>query len=256
MNRRAGRQRRLGLAGGLLLAAVTANGAVAGSTQASWQAWMGKDTHRPPAMAFPYHGCFEAAAARHDLPVTLLLAVARGESNFDPRAVSRANAHGLMQILWPSTARELGFETIAELQQPCRNVDAGARYLRGLMDRYGNDVHLALAAYNYGPGRIPVSGGRIPEGAEWYSGYIRRHLDFVLNGSGQWSTQARQSIALFRTPWRAEALVAALSRRAPDVRLDWFREAPGAFRVVLVAGGGAELAAARSRLNELGWEFR
>ncbi len=247
---------RAGVAAWLLLAALTVQAAVPSSAQSSWRAWMAADAGRPPAMAFPYQGCFEAAAARHDLPVTLLLAVARGESNFDPRAVSRANAHGLMQILWPATARELGFESIAELRQPCRNVDAGARYLRGLMDRYGGNVHLALAAYNYGPGRIPVDGGQIPAGAEWYSGYIRRHLDFVLNGSGQWSTQARQSVALFRTPWRAEALVAALSRRAPDVRLDWFREAPGAFRVVLVAGGGAELAAARSRLNELGWEFR
>lgn len=255
MNRRAGGQWRLGLASGLLLAAFAASGAVAGSAQASWQAWMARDTARPPAMAFPYQGCFEAAAARHDLPVTLLLAVARGESNFDPRAVSRANAHGLMQILWPSTARELGFESIAELQQPCRNVDAGAKYLRGLMDRYGENVHLALAAYNYGPGRIPVSGGRIPQGAEWYSGYIRRHLDFVLNGRGDWSGQARQTVAVFRKPWRAEALVAALTSRAPDVRLDWFREAPGTFRVVLVADGGSELAAARARLGRLGWEF-
>jgi hypothetical protein len=255
MNARMRRAWAKGLAGGLVLAAAAAS-AAAGSTQASWRDWMAEETGRPPAMAFPYQGCFEAAAARHDLPVTLLLAVARGESNFDPRAVSRANAHGLMQILWPSTARELGFETIAELQQPCPNVDAGARYLRGLMDRYGEDVHLALAAYNYGPGRIPVDGGRIPAGAEWYSGYIRRHLDFVLNGRGQWSGQARQTVAVFRTPWRAEALVAALSSRAPDVRLDWFREGPGEFHVVLVAGGGSELAAARSRLGQLGWEFR
>ena len=254
MNRRMPRGWWIGLVGALLAAASAS--AAAGSTQASWQAWMAGETRRPPAMAFPYMGCFEAAAARHDLPVTLLLAVARGESNFDPRAVSRANAHGLMQILWPSTARELGFGSIEELQQPCRNVDAGARYLRGLMDRYDENVHLALAAYNYGPGRIPVSGDRIPDGAEWYSGYIRRHLDFVLNGRGEWSSQARQTVAVFRTPWRAEALVAALSSRAPEVRLDWFREGPGAFRVVLIAGGGSELAAARSRLGQLGWEFR
>jgi hypothetical protein len=226
-----------------------------GSTAAAWRAWISSDADRPPAMAFPYQGCFEAAATRHDLPLTLLLAVARGESNFNPRAVSKANAHGLMQILWPSTARELGFGSISDLYQPCRNVDAGARYLKGLMKRYGGDVHLALAAYNYGPGRIPVSGGNIPAGAEWYSGYIHRHLDFVLNGRGEWKGQRRHTVAVFRTPWRAEALVGALGNRAPEVRLDWFREAPGEFHVVLVAAGAPELASARRRLGELGWEF-
>lgn len=226
-----------------------------GSTSAAWRTWISSGMDRPPAMAFPYQGCFEAAAARHDLPLTLLLAVARGESNFDPRAVSKANAHGLMQILWPSTARELGFSSISDLHEPCRNVDAGARYLRGLMSRYSGDVHLALAAYNYGPGRIPVNGRNIPAGAEWYSGYIYRHLDFVLNGRGEWAGQRRHTVAVFRTPWRAEALVGALGNRAPEVRLDWFREAPGEFRVVLVAAGGSELASARRRLGELGWEF-
>jgi hypothetical protein len=222
---------------------------------AAWRTYAASQTHRPPAMAFPYQSCFEAAAERHDLPLTLLLAVARGESNFDPRAVSHANAHGLMQILWPATARELGFERMAELYEPCRNVDAGARYLKGLLERYDGNLHLALAAYNYGPGRISPTGERIPRGAEWYSGYIHRHLDFVLNGRGRWSNQARTTVAVFRTPWRAEALVEALSGRAPDVRLDWFREAPASFRVVLVASGPEELAAARGRLTELGWRF-
>ena len=75
MNARMRRAWAKGLAGGLVLAAAAAS-AAAGSTQASWRDWMAEETGRPPAMAFPYQGCFEAAAARHDLPVTLLLAVA------------------------------------------------------------------------------------------------------------------------------------------------------------------------------------
>jgi hypothetical protein len=60
---------------------------------------------------------------------------------------------------------------------------------------------------------------------------------------------------VFAAPWRAEALVEALSKQAPDVRLDWFREDVAQFKVVLVAAGGDELATAQARLGELGWRF-
>ena len=55
-----------------------------------------------------------------------------------------------------------------------------SRYLKQMMQRYDGDLHLALAAYNYGPRRIPVGADSIPKGAAWYSGYIYRHLGYVL----------------------------------------------------------------------------
>ncbi|MEJ2522773.1 MAG: lytic transglycosylase domain-containing protein [Gammaproteobacteria bacterium] len=222
----------------------------------AWRQYLASEADKPPAMEFPYQGCFESAARRHDLPVSLLIAVARGESNFNARAVSHAGAHGVMQILWPDTARELGFVQVDDLYQPCRNIDAGARYLRMMLDRYDGDLHLALAAYNYGPGRIAGGDQPVPAGAAWYSGYIRRHLDFVLNGRGRWDSQAEHTVAVFSRPWRAEALVGALSRRAPDVRLDWFREDVDAFRGVLVAASRDELARSKTTLSQLGWRFR
>jgi len=222
----------------------------------AWRRYLATGTAQAPAMQFPYDGCFTAAADKHRLPKTLLLAVARGESNFDPRAVSHAGAHGLMQILWPGTARELGFTRVHQLYEPCRNIDAGARYLRGLVDRYDGDLHLALAAYNYGPGRIPVHGRSVPDGAAWYSAYIHRHLDFVLNARGRWNSVSQRTVAVFAAPWRAEALVTAISARAPDIRLDWFRESTGRFRVVLVATSAEALESSRKQLAHLGWRFR
>ncbi len=148
-----------------------------------------------PALDFPYAHCFKRAATAHGLPETLLVAVARGESDFKPRARSKANAYGLMQILWPDTAKHLGLEQLSEVLDPCTNVDAGARYLKELQQRYDGDLNRTLAAYNYGPGRIPVTGGRLPDGAIWYSAYIMRHLDYVLHGGGTRQAVTRRGSA-------------------------------------------------------------
>ena len=100
-----------------------------------WRLFLSEQSASPPARSFPFGECFEASAREHDLPVTLLLAVARGESDFDPEARSNANALGLMQIRWPVTARHLGIEEQTGLYDPCTNVDAGARYLKELLAR-------------------------------------------------------------------------------------------------------------------------
>ena len=81
----------------------------------AWQRYLQEDAGREPALKFPYEHCFRRSASAHDLPLALLLAVARGESDFDPNARSRANAHGLMQILWPTTARHLGLTRVSDL---------------------------------------------------------------------------------------------------------------------------------------------
>ena len=125
---------------------------------ALWADYANSRSSLEPAYRFPHSTCFKAAALQYGLPETLLIAVARGESDFDPTARSRANAHGVMQILWPGTARHLGIHRLSELYEPCTNIDAGARYLQELLGTYDGNLHLALAAYNYGPSRIPTDG--------------------------------------------------------------------------------------------------
>jgi soluble lytic murein transglycosylase-like protein len=85
-------------------------------------------------------------SARYKVPADLVAAVIDAESDNNPRAVSRRGARGLMQLM-PKTARTLGVDDPFD---PRANIDAGVRHLRALMDRFGNDLPLVLAAYNAG----------------------------------------------------------------------------------------------------------
>lgn len=208
----------------------------------AWQEYMQHDAGLAPGYRFPHANCFKAAASSHGLPETLLLAVARGESDFEPTARSKANAHGVMQILWPATANDLGIFRLTELYDPCTNIDAGARYLKEMLGRFDGNIHLALAAYNYGPERISRNTDSIPPGASWYSGYIYRHLNYVLGDRNSTSNSAeylyselgRSLLVNFGEPYRAAAFIEALEREAPTLQLDWFRTGVGKFAVVLV----------------------
>ena len=102
---------------------------------------------------FPYSQCFEQSATRHGLDATFIAAVASVESGLDPMAVSSADALGLMQIKWPLTAKELNIYKREDLFDPCINIDAGARYLAQLNERFASSL-LALAAYHVGPTRV------------------------------------------------------------------------------------------------------
>jgi len=194
-----------------------------------------------PAYSFPHSTCFKAAAAAHDIPESLLLAVARGESDFDATARSRANAHGVMQIQWPGTAKHLGINRLSDLYDPCTNIDAGTRYLKELLGKYDNNLHLALAAYNYGPGRISKNSDSIPSGAVWYSGYIYRHLNYVLGSNSKrlpvpgtlYSEIGQSTLLTFGEPYRAEAFIERLEESTSGLNLDWFRRGTGEFEVVM-----------------------
>jgi soluble lytic murein transglycosylase-like protein len=125
----------------------------------------------PPAAAGPqpfYRDLVEAAAKKYNMDADLITSVIAVESNFDPKAVSRKNARGLMQLL-PETAAQLGVKNIDD---PAENIDGGTRYLRDLLQKYNNDLALALAAYNAGPEKVQLY-GRVPPYAETIS-YVRR----------------------------------------------------------------------------------
>lgn len=113
---------------------------------------------------------FQAAGARYGVDPALLSAVARAESGYNPAAVSRAGALGLMQIM-PATAAGLGVDP----RDPAQAVDGAARYLAAQLERFGS-VELALAAYNAGPGAVERYGG-IPPYAETQN-YVKRVLGY------------------------------------------------------------------------------
>ena len=111
-----------------------------------------------PPRPTKFAGAIAQAARRHELDPALLTAVVGQESGFRQRAISGAGAMGLMQLM-PETARELG---VRDPFDPAQNLDGGAKYLRGLIDRYHGRLDLALAAYNAGPGAVDRYGGVPP----------------------------------------------------------------------------------------------
>jgi soluble lytic murein transglycosylase len=104
-----------------------------------------------------YDGLIGLTAREIDVQPALVKAVIAAESNFDPAAVSRKGARGLMQLM-PDTAQQLGVD---DPHQPTENVRGGTRYLRSMLDRYG-DLSRAIAAYNAGPTAVDRYGGVPP----------------------------------------------------------------------------------------------
>src|ERR1700733_13494356 len=123
------------------------------------------------ARATQYDSIIEHAAVSSAVEPNLLRAVIVVESGFNARALSKRGAVGLMQLM-PATASRFGVSNPYDAQQ---NVHAGALYLKFLIDRFGHDVRLALAAYNAGEDAVARNGGQIPPFSETMA-YVPRVL--------------------------------------------------------------------------------
>ena len=120
------------------------------------------------------------AAARHRVDPALVRAVIETESNWNPAAISRKGAMGLMQLA-PETAVRFG---VNDVFNPHQNVDAGVRYLKGLLERYNGNLDLALAAYNAGEGAVDRAHG-VPSFRETRN-YVQKVQDaYFRPGSGR-----------------------------------------------------------------------
>ncbi|HEY5701187.1 MAG TPA: lytic transglycosylase domain-containing protein [Gammaproteobacteria bacterium] len=117
-----------------------------------------------------YSPVVDQVAQRHRLDASLVHAVVQVESSYNPVAVSRAGAVGLMQLM-PATAQRYG---VPDRRDPHRNLDGGVRYLRDLILRF-NNVVLALAAYNAGENAVERYGNRVPPYPE-----TRRYVQKVM----------------------------------------------------------------------------
>lgn len=101
---------------------------------------------------------FDKASKKYNVPVNLLKAIAKAESDFNPKAISKAGAQGIMQLM-PGTAKELG---VTDPFDPEQNIMGGAKYISSLLKRYNGDTKLALAAYNAGMNNVKKYGGVPP----------------------------------------------------------------------------------------------
>jgi len=113
------------------------------------------------------------AADKYNIPERLIKSIIKQESNFNPYAVSRKGAKGLMQIM-PETAKLLG---IKDVFNPEENIEGGVKYLRMMLDRFGGDLVKALAAYNAGPEAVEKYNG-MPDYTETKN-YIRNILNYL-----------------------------------------------------------------------------
>lgn len=122
----------------------------------------------------------DEVALQERLYPSLLHAVVRVESAYDPEAVSPAGAIGLMQLM-PHTARRFG---VKDRRDPRANLEGGARYLRKLLTKYNNNIKLALAAYNAGHKAVKKYGNKIPPFPETQN-YVKKVIEYYIQNRRQ-----------------------------------------------------------------------
>ena len=151
----------------------------------------------PPRISEDLEIVIDRTARSQQLDPRLVRAVIQVESAFDPAAVSRKGAQGLMQLM-PGTAKELGVRNVFDATE---NVRGGTRYLRQMLDRFGGDLELALASYNAGPSAVTRYGGMPP--FEETTRYVRKVLDLY------------RSDRAVSTPARVGTMAVKAKRRRP-----------------------------------------
>lgn len=119
---------------------------------------------------------FQKMSEKYDVPIDLLKAVAKVESDFRMDVVSKSGAVGVMQLM-PKTAEALG---VTNIYDPEQNIEGGTKYLAGAIDYFGGDVALAVAAYNAGYGAVERAGGIPPY--EQTQNYVKKIYDILSNG--------------------------------------------------------------------------
>lgn len=125
-------------------------------------------------------------ALKYGVPANLILAMIQQESGFNPNAVSKAGAQGLMQLM-PPTARELGVKNPFDPQE---NIDGGVRYIKQQLDRFGGNIELALAAYNAGAGNVQKAGNKVPN-----IGETKNYVKTILGNVGNYTKDVTDFIA-------------------------------------------------------------
>lgn len=120
-----------------------------------------------------YAGHIQAAATANNVDAALIRAVITAESGYNPTAVSRAGAVGLMQLM-PETASRYN---VVDSRDPAQNIHGGTQYLRDLLQMFNNDLRLAIAAYNAGEQAVMKYGNRIPPYRETMA-YVPKVLKF------------------------------------------------------------------------------
>jgi soluble lytic murein transglycosylase-like protein len=133
------------------------------------------EDYRPLPATIAYNDAIAEAAELYNLDPNLIRAIIRAESAFNPFAVSRAGAQGLMQLM-PAVAEELN---VLDPFDPRQNIFGGARYLRWLLDRNDGNLDLAVASYNAGPGAVARYNG-IPPYRETRN-YVKKINSFLKN---------------------------------------------------------------------------
>ncbi|MFK7915310.1 MAG: lytic transglycosylase domain-containing protein [Pseudomonadales bacterium] len=210
--------------------------------------------------SIPYASCFARSAVDHHLAEDLLIAVSATESAWNANARSHANAHGLMQIQWPGTAKHLGVRRVSDLYKPCTNIDLGARYLRELLDSFDGDEKMALAAYNYGPTRIRKA-KTLPSGALKYIATVDKHRRKLPKAKQPATRKAaqravagkRQRVLVFSSRARANRYLKVLEQRIAGAVFTTQRTAQGSHAIDMAVGKNGLNAQEQTVLKTLGW---